>query len=258
MANMQQNMTPRQLVQQKFQSSRNNLLLVIILTMVNIALLIGGSDTFLLFSASIPYLAVALPVFAGEYELFLLGCVLAVIVLLLYFICWLLSKKRPGWLIVALVAFILDTFALIVFYVWAEEFSGVFDLLIHACVIYYLIVGFSSAKKLKTMPEDVVEDLPLEVGENSAPLYRADEEAKHRVLLEYVHGTYRIVYRRVKHTNELVINGYVYDTYEAKMEFPHVLHAVIDGHQFEVGYSSGSRSYIMIDGQKAIEKYRWY
>ena len=258
MAKMQQNMTPRQLLEQKFKSARSNLLIVIILTVVNIALLIGGSETFMLFSASIPYYAVGLPAIWGEYELFLVGCVLAAIILALYLVCWLLSKKRPGWLVVALVMFIVDTLALIGLYVLIGEMSGIMDLLIHAYVVYSICVGISSAKKLKTMPEDVVEEVSESVGENTAPLYRADDEAKNRVFLEHVHGTYRIVYRRVKHTNELVINGYVYDTYEAKLEFPHVLQAVIDGHQFEVGYASNSRMYMMVDGQKVADKIRLY
>jgi hypothetical protein len=256
MSNLQQNSSQRQQTQQIFKSARTNLLLVVILTVVNIAMLIAGSETFMLFSASIPYYAVCFPAIMGSFELFLVGCVVAIVMIVLYFLCWLLSKKRHGWLVVALVMFIIDTIALIGFYILAEEVSGFLDLAIHIYVLVSLFRGISAAKKLKTLPEE--ENVPLEPGENSAPLYRADEEAKSRILLEHVHGTYRIVYRRVKNTNELVINGYVYDTYEAKIETAHVLQAVVDGHQFEAGFSNTSRSYILVDGSKVAEKIRWF
>ena len=55
MARTTQVMTERQLLTQKEKMGRNNLLLAIILTIVNIALFLGGSEMMLLFSISVPY-----------------------------------------------------------------------------------------------------------------------------------------------------------------------------------------------------------
>ena len=49
--------TAREAVQRKFNSARSNLLLMIILTFVNVILYFVGTDSMLLFSATIPYLA---------------------------------------------------------------------------------------------------------------------------------------------------------------------------------------------------------
>lgn len=257
-------MEQRKIYLQKFNAARSNLLLMLILTVVNIALLIAGSDTFLLFSVSIPYYAVCLPVVWGEYELFLAGCVLAVILVVVYFLCWLLSKKRPGWLIVALVLFILDTLGLIGFYLLAEEVSGIVDLVIHIWVLYYLISGIMNAKKLKNMPmtlEETDEAVAVEEQGNSdhaTPIRRIGEDEKCRVLLEAEHNGRRIVYRRVKRTNQLVINDYIYDEIELLMEPAHSLYANLDGHTYEVGFDGAAKSYFKVDGEIVAKKMRLY
>ena len=92
---------------------------------------------------------------------------------------------------------------------------------------------------------------------DSAPLRIADMTAKSRTLLEYSINGHKILYRRVKRTNELVIDGYVYGEYIARLEMPHVLTAYVDGHDIAVGYN-GSASYAVIDGQQVASKIRWY
>ena len=69
-------------------------------------------------------------------------------------IFWLLSKKRYGWLIPALVLFIMDTLAMGGMYIWFADFSGILDILMHVWVLYYLFVGISSGKKLKNLPAE--------------------------------------------------------------------------------------------------------
>lgn len=257
-------MEKRKIYQQKFNSARSNLLLMLILTVVNIVLLVAGSDTFLLFSASIPYYAVCLPVVWGEYALFLAGCILAAVLMVLYFLCWLLSKKRPGWLVVALVLFALDTLGLVGFYVLAEEISGIMDLLIHVWVLYYLISGISCAKKLKNIPmtlEETEEAEAIEAeaaSDHSVPIRRIGEDEKCRVLLEAEYGGRRIVYRRVKRTNQLVINDYIYDEIELLVEPAHSLYANLDGHTYEVGFDGAAKSYFKVDGQIVAKKMRLY
>lgn len=76
----------------------------------------------------------------------------------------------------------------------------------------------------------------------------ADTTVKSRTLLETdVHG-HAVCYRRVKRTNELVIDGNVYDEIEMLMETAHALHATVDGHEIVVGYDGVSKSYVKVDG----------
>lgn len=261
MARTQQNMTPREAAEQRFKMSRNNLLLVVILTVVNIVMLYLGSDSMMLFSASIPYYAVGFGVWWESFELFVVGIVVAVVLIALYFLCWLLSKKRPGWLIVALVLFVLDTIALAGLYIMAGEVSGILDVLLHAWVLYYLIIGISSARKLKNLaPEEPVaveaDGAVVVTAVDSTPLRRISEDEKCRILLEHTYGSYHVVYRRVKRINQLVINDYIYDEIELLAEPAHSLSARIGGHDIVVGFDGVGHSYLTVDGEQIAKKMR--
>ena len=135
----------------------------------------------------------------------------------------------------------------------------ILDLVFHGWVIVSLIMSISAYFKMKKLSDEVVNVAAQEVEESlsdSAVLRMADMEMKARVLLEAEVPGYRIVYRRVKKTNELVVNGRVYDEYVAMVEFPHTLTAVIDGHKVEVCYDNTSHMYIYFDGQQLAEKMR--
>lgn len=259
MARTTQVMTERQMLAQKEKGGRSNLLLAIIFTLVNIVLFIGGSDSMLLFSISVPYYAVVFGGILGGQELLITGCVIAGLILIVYFVCWLLSKKHMGWLIAALVMMIVDTVALICFYLLAGEISGILDFVFHAMIIYYLVAGISSAKKLKNLPpeEPVAVDSEAPVA-NSLPIRRIDEEEKCRVLLEGSYATYHVVYRRVKNMNQLVINNYVYDEMKLVIEPAHSLTARVDDHEFVVGYDGRSCSYFLVDGNEIAKKVRMF
>lgn len=82
---------------------------------------------------------------------------------------------------------------------------------------------------------------------------KADKNAKHKVLLQTRRLNYDICYRRVKHTNELVINGNVYDELEGIFEYPHALKAWIDGHYIVASYT-GTHSVISVDGENVAKK----
>lgn len=246
-------------LQQVYDRSRANLLLVIILTLVNIGLYISGSGTMMLFSATVPYFLVVFGMLIPVNSI-LIPCIsIAAVIMIAYFLCWLLSKKKTGWMIVALVMFIIDTISLICLYVVAEDFSGILDFVIHAFVLYYLVSGVISAYHIKKIVPEEVDTQPDSENQQeyneSQKLYYADMTEKHRVLLEATIPGYSICYRRVKRTNELVINGYVYDKAEYLLEPPHVLSATLDGQLFEVGYD-GSVSFIRVDGEQIAKKIR--
>ena len=256
-------LTPRQAAQRKFNSARSNLALVIVLTLINIALFAFGSDTMMLFSATVPYFAVIFGVVIGE-PVFLAVCIaVAVISIGLYVLCWLLSKKRRGWMVAALVFFIIDSLCMVGFYILAEDISGILDVIIHIWVLYYLIVGVRAGAQLKKLPEEdgAAEEL-VEFGpgaQTSGGTFQpqiAEMDVKFRVLLETEQLGHRICYRKVKRTNELLVDGYVYDRLEMLMETAHVLTANVDGHTIQTGYDGGLHSYIRIDGEIVAKKLR--
>lgn len=90
----------------------------------------------------------------------------------------------------------------------------------------------------------------------TVPLRRADQTAKCRILLETTVNGYCISYRRIKHVNELVINGQVYDEKKGIIEFAHKLLGVVDGHTVEAGFDEDDYSYISFDDERIKEKKR--
>ena len=77
----------------------------------------------------------------------------AAVLTLLYLLAWLCSKKQwVGWLIFALVFFVLDTVGMLLSIVIATDM--IIDILFHAWVIYYLILGIHAHFKLKKLPPD--------------------------------------------------------------------------------------------------------
>ncbi len=94
-------------------------------------------------------------------------------------------------------------------------------------------------------------------GQTDTPLRVAAKDVKCRIFLEKTVGTYRICYRRVKKTNELVVNGMVYDEMTATLEGEHELTAVVDGHNIRVGLDNTNHSYVTFDGETVAKKIRW-
>ena len=164
----------RQVLESNVKNARHNLLLVLIFTVINILLLVSNANTYFLFSAYIPYGLVDYGMFFGgmypsevygEYisEILFLGTeffatmiAIAAVVFLLYVLCWIFAKKNPKpWLIVALVLFSIDTAVLLL---WLEISADlILDYVVHGWVIVSLAKGLSALKKLKNLPEEVVE-----------------------------------------------------------------------------------------------------
>lgn len=262
-------MNMRQAAEEKVSSARNNLLLMIVLSAVNLVLLAVGANVMLLFSATIPYLLASVAMELGALGA---GVVLALILLALYLVCWGLSKRHYGWMVAALVMFLLDTVAMALLYLSMREFGGIMDVIFHIWVMYYLVMGVIAGHQLRTLPEPSPEEVaallstdstaapaPADTGETvieqQQPLRLAEEDVKYRVLLEADALGRHVVYRRVKKVNQLVIDRYIYDEVSMLMEGPHSLCATVDGHIITVGYD-GFRSYIQADDQVVARKVR--
>ncbi len=248
--------------EQKYNGARSNLLLMVIFTLINIVIFIVGSDTMFLFSATIPYIATILGTMFVETSLMAIFFAIATVSIVMYFLCWFLSKKHFAWMIVSLILFIIDTLAMIGLYVSIQDFTGIFDVLMHIWILYYLITGVCYGHKLKNMPEDAsstdtLDQNAIEEESDTSALYAAEVHGKARVLLEIETNGHHICYRRLNHTNELVIDGYVYDKFEGILEPSHVLSAKLGGHLYEAGMDSiRSCSFIRVDGEIIKRKIR--
>lgn len=275
----EKSLTQHELLESKYNRSVSNILIVVVFSLINVILLVVGSESYFLFSAFIPY-------FIADYGMFFCGMypeeyyydmqgmvfadkstlvfclVIVAVILLVYFLCWLFAKKKKvAWLTVALILFVIDTVAMLV--IAGVSVDMIIDIVFHAWVIISLISGIVNYNKLKKLPEEpesVIEVVDqyenTQNHENTGVIRMADNEGKARVFLEANVPGYYIVYRRVKRTNELVVNGRVYDEYEALVEFPHTLTALIDGHKIEVGYDDSSHMYIFFDGEQVAKKLR--
>jgi pimeloyl-ACP methyl ester carboxylesterase len=101
----------------------------------------------------------------GEAEFFansflVVMIVIAVVILALYLLAWIFAKKpRVGWMIFALVFFVLDTlFMLLIMGITADM---IVDIVFHAWVVISLTNGIVSYFKLKKLPvEEPEEQLP--------------------------------------------------------------------------------------------------
>ena len=139
---------------------RHNLLLVIIFTVVNLVLLLVESDTYFLFSASVPYYTTVFckvldSLAAGYYTmgtLTIVSLVVSAVILGVYLLCWFMSKNKSGWLIAALVLFCIDTLALLGFTLFMDLMGeNILDFVFHAWVIYSLAQTLRCNAKLKAL-----------------------------------------------------------------------------------------------------------
>lgn len=172
-------LSPRAKLEQQYKTSRMNLLLVIIFTIISMATIyLNGS--YFLFTAQLPlaiftegvlYQQIADGTYAYMAELtaedisyytdlsdtmLIVGIVAAVIILAVYFICWLASKKHPAAMVVAAVFFGIDCVILLMGF----SVDYIVDIIFHAWVMYYLIAAIVASSKLKKLPPE--EEAPVE------------------------------------------------------------------------------------------------
>lgn len=171
-----QPVSQRQRLEGNYVAARKNILLVLAFTTINLILLVANSNTYFLFSAYIPFAIVDWGMFlSGRYpaevysqfedfeplgmSLLVISLVIAVVICLLYLLCWLFSdKKRVGWLITALVLFATDTILMLLGGIGLES---IMDVIFHGWVIISLSMGISAYFKLKKLPPEE-EPIPAE------------------------------------------------------------------------------------------------
>ena len=274
--NNQQKFTPspRAIANQKYTTARMNLLLVIAMSVINIILIAAQTDTYFLFSATLPVLITQIGVI-GYVEtevvaVLIVFAVIAVVLTLPYLLCWIFSKKHYGWMIAALVYFSIDT--LLMVFMLLGDLSAILDILFHIWILYYLIIGVKYGHQLKTLPESVpgepifVNGEESTVTENAADtpaledtpaLRTAYSDDKIKVYAEATVSGHIITYRKYgKNIEELVVDGYVYAELQFKgLAKPHAMNAVVNGMQITAGYYQ--KNYIMVNGNIVAETVRW-
>lgn len=157
----------------KFSSARINLFAAAAFTAVNIILMAAGSFSYFLFSFTVPYTIAQLGMYLtgslpadhytdwGEGAFlgsgFLIGTMIAAAVIIgLFVLCGILSKKNRVWLTVALVLFAIDC-AFMLYIALSGGFEAsviIIDIAFHAWVMYYLASGVKSAKALSELPDE--------------------------------------------------------------------------------------------------------
>ena len=146
----------RDALSSRYKGARTNLLIVALITLLNVILAAVASDTYFLFSATIPYLLTLLPtIYCGMYppefyegdlsgilfwprQVFYIGLILSLVIIALYVLAFFFSSKgKGGWMVFALVLFGLDTLTMIaycgidptwimdyLFHIWILVISG--------------------------------------------------------------------------------------------------------------------------------------
>lgn len=212
---------------------------------------------------------------------FTLAVVISILIIGVYVLCLIMSRKRRyGWFVPVILLIILDT--PVQHFNYAIPLPDMsLEILFDCAMIISLIIGIgmvlmyklweknNTAQKRTGVPdihadEDFDEDDPDEILQeaedhihvDSTPLRMADMTVKYRTLLEHTEDGFRILYRRVGKTNELIIGGKVYDEYIARLEFAHNLNAVVSGHEIQAGFDGMSTSYIMFDNKVVARKTR--
>ena len=125
---------------------------------------------------------------------------------------------------------------------------GIVVVLMGAFLIVYAVLSVQNKKTATNRKKRSFSKSPL----------REAKKVCARILLKAQKGNYTICYRRVGFTNELVINGEVWDELKAIMEEKHNLSAIVDGNKIEAGYTEKpSASYIKFNGVRIAHKKRW-
>jgi len=147
-----------------YDKARWVLLVMIIMTAVNMVLDVVGSDSFYVDSLMLPY---------SFFWTSIGGSIFGVLLLGLYLVCYILSKKKGAWMVVGLVLFIVDIVWLLFSMLVSIPNYGVgsalyiygLSFIIHIVVLVFLILGVKN-RKTATAPAQ-----PMPVMQN--PGYQA-------------------------------------------------------------------------------------
>ncbi len=148
----------REYLTQQRSSGKWMILLIVIFTVLNMVLLVCGTERYFLFSADIPHYLTyyGMQMDGGSFG----GYSVAMLIVALFFLgsytmSWLLVNKNGLWLKVALILWAMDMVALIVMAVVMNMIQArIMDLAIHALLLWEIFQAFRANKRLENMPKE--------------------------------------------------------------------------------------------------------
>jgi len=265
----------------KFKNARTNLLMVVVFTTVNLILAAFNAGIYMLFSATIPQLIFETGrIVAEELEIngiLIIGLVIAILIISLYFICWLLTKRSRVFILVALIFFSIDSLLFLFLTLAAEfEISFLLDIAFHGWVMFYLINGTIAWAKLRGVSADEYHAVLKEtdvaaVNQNIDDVLQQDEEEnqknvplrfddkKGRILIQADYEDLQISMKRTRGLTELIVNGNVYDEVKGTIETEYTLTAnVLNKKITGVYHSVKSHMYLYVNDLLIAKKLRLF
>ena len=142
--NIQKSLDNRETVD-NYNRARYFLLFMLLFTLVNIVSICCNYSLFLPVNATLPWL-LAIEGFAQGVHSYLY---LLAVILILYIVSWILSKKSYVWMIISTILFAVDTIVMFMFFGLSFDSTRIIDVLAHLLILYSLINGSISGWKLK-------------------------------------------------------------------------------------------------------------
>ncbi|MCL2672034.1 MAG: hypothetical protein FWF10_08355 [Clostridiales bacterium] len=258
----------------KFKRARSNLLLVVIFTAANLLLTAFNAGVYMLFSATGPQFVFEVGRgLAEEFQstaFLVAGLIIAFISIGLYFLCWLLAKRRRAFILVALIFFCIDCLLFVLLLLSGGfEVSYLLDIVFHGWILFSLISGTRAWAKLRGVSaEDLDAALqnPAETaavqpqiaeGYHSAPL-RLDDK-KGRILIAADYEDLQISMKRTRGLTELIVNDTVYDEVRGIVERDYTLTAYVQNNKIAgMCKSGGGIMYLYVNDVLIAQKRRLY
>ena len=267
--NKRNNLNNASLAVRRYSRARSSLLGMMIFTVINTVLAAVGSYTYFVFSDYVAYLSALLGRFdfdeTGEMLYLVMGCAFAALVLVPYLLSWIFSKKRRGWLIVALVLFSIDTVVLLLDAIGYLEISYLLDIAFHIWLIVELILGIRAGKaaiaemNAPAVAEDTeFYDASTDEKPNTPCLGEPQSERKYRLIVQAQYGGRTIEVRRSYGLTELVIDGRLYGTWEGISERAYEIVARVDDHEIVSRFLPTGKQTIEVDGEIIAKKQRLF
>ena len=222
----------------KFETSRKQLLLVVLFSAINVLLVLFRINLSFLFSASFPLFIAQFGQMLSQETGGLLPLLIAAMfsfsIVFLYWLCYVLAKKYRVFILVALILFSIDT----LFLIWSLTFglglSIILDVAFHAWVMYYLIIGTKAWSDLKKLPfDEPVEETNREIPLTQTPPLR-HESTKGKVIFSQIYENLNIVVKRTYGTTELIVNGIVFAEKKGLVEINYTLDAYVENTYIKV------------------------
>jgi len=143
-----------------FIKARNNLLAVIVFTVVNLILNAFDAGLNFLFSATIPQfifeIGRSLDAEVENGVFVVVGLISAFIIIITYFVFWFFAKRIRVFILAALIFFGIDSLVLLFLIISMEfSFSFLLEIAFHGWILYYLINGVKAWAKMRGVSAEV-------------------------------------------------------------------------------------------------------